>query len=529
MSIQFTWWLMSQPDNQPLCEISVSHDGPPIVAEVTNACGPDLAQQWQDTPECSSDLASNAPCTGLYLQLGNSQAVAAQDQSSQPAASLWLELVGCTRLTQAWICDEIPILRFVRDEQQGEDRIAAINVVVDDQETDCAAPTCDVPLQPTPEEGVEILFSFTATSGAGSVPQRARVRVVMAPLPPGTPLAAWQVEVLGSQFRDDRMDRCGLAWDSLPGLKDRPSWLSIPEESDELWTSEPYVYLEERLSNLGLAEDGFAGDGFLLAPADHFNVGERSETLIVLWQNQFDAAILDAALLRGLPAPLIKRMFATESQFWPGSYPEIKKVGLGHMSEFGADTLLLWSPPYFAEFCPQVLHPDSCKRGYSLMPEDQKAMVRAALLGAVNSDCADCTFGLDLVKAGRSVAIFSESLIAYCSQTGQVMVNATRNTPGLLSTYEDLWRFTLANYNAGSGCMTQALSTTWRLRQPMDWSHVATNLPAGCQSAIEYVSKVLVEKPVQTTAGVEEPLSLTAAHAPGPGPDTTSLDNSSRQ
>jgi hypothetical protein len=185
-----------------------------------------------------------------------------------------------------------------------------------------------------------------------------------------------------------------------------------------------------------------------------------------------------------------------ESQFWPGSFVEIGEAGLGHLSEQGADTLLLWSPEFYADFCPQVLAAEPCGDSYWRLPAEQKAMLRGAILSLVNADCPDCAYGLDLAKAERSVPVFAENLVASCTQTAQVVDNTTRNTPGVLSSYEDLWRFTLADYNVGSGCLSRALADTWRQRQPVDWSHVAANLPAGCHRAVEYVSRVL-EEPAQ--------------------------------
>jgi len=46
----------------------------------------------------------------------------------------------------------------------------------------------------------------------------------------------------------------------------------------------------------------------------------------------------------GVPAHLLKNMwFAKESQFWPGASSKTD-VGLGQLTEKGADTTLMWNP-----------------------------------------------------------------------------------------------------------------------------------------------------------------------------------------
>jgi hypothetical protein len=53
-----------------------------------------------------------------------------------------------------------------------------------------------------------------------------------------------------------------------------------------------------------------------------------------------------------------------------------------------------------------------------------------------------------------------------------------------------LWRYTLANYNAGAGCLGDALTKTWRAKDPLNWQYVAANLNPACQGAVNYVIDV---------------------------------------
>ena len=67
---------------------------------------------------------------------------------------------------------------------------------------------------------------------------------------------------------------------------------------------------------------------------------------VTAWQNQFDEIILNVARDTGVPAHLLKNMFAIESQFWPGASNKTD-IGLGQLTPEGADTTLMWNPPFF--------------------------------------------------------------------------------------------------------------------------------------------------------------------------------------
>jgi hypothetical protein len=90
------------------------------------------------------------------------------------------------------------------------------------------------------------------------------------------------------------------------------------------------------------------------------------------------------------------------------------------------------------------------------------------------------------------VRIFAEGLIANCEQVGQIIRNVTGNDPGNVSSYEDLWRYTLVNYNAGSGCLGDAITQSIRQSPFLNWDLVASHLSEGCQGAIAYVEDISV-------------------------------------
>jgi hypothetical protein len=85
-------------------------------------------------------------------------------------------------------------------------------------------------------------------------------------------------------------------------------------------------------------------------------------------------------------------------------------------------------------------------------------------------------------------------MIGNCEQVTQVMYNLTKQFPGKLSSYDDLWRFTLVNYNAGAGCLYSAIQEAYSNREPLDWAHVAPYLEPACQEAIRYVESITGHK-----------------------------------
>jgi hypothetical protein len=68
--------------------------------------------------------------------------------------------------------------------------------------------------------------------------------------------------------------------------------------------------------------------------------------------------------------------------------------------------------------------------------------------------------------------------------------NVTRELPGRGSTYEDIWKLTLASYAAGPGCVADALKAARRKGELISWSSVSNELSAECSAAVNYVDHV---------------------------------------
>ena len=81
-------------------------------------------------------------------------------------------------------------------------------------------------------------------------------------------------------------------------------------------------------------------------------------------------------------------------------------------------------------------------------------------------------------------------MLANCEQAGQLVENVTGGMAGEAASYEDLWKFTLVNYNAGPGCLGDALEVTEGKELELSWENLVPHLEPACQGAINYVNEI---------------------------------------
>jgi len=215
---------------------------------------------------------------------------------------------------------------------------------------------------------------------------------------------------------------------------------------------------------------------------------ETARSEVDKWQNLFDAANVEAAQKTGVPAQLMKNLFGKESQFWPGVLRGADEHGFGHLTELGADTVLLWNPVFYNQFCPLVLSNEACQTGYAQLSEGDQATLRGAATSQAAADCTECSAGINLSHASFSVDFFAQTLIANCQQVGQIITNATEESPGAVSSYDDLWRFTLANYHGGPGCLYEAIDSV--SSKTIRWEDITSKLDRECPGVTEYVENI---------------------------------------
>ncbi len=283
---------------------------------------------------------------------------------------------------------------------------------------------------------------------------------------------------------------CVQTWGTLPPVGGPPLWLSTPPNVEELNTDLPYTYLASQLIKQGAVDASSCPNGGLNPDETASQCGlEVARPAVTAWQNQFDQIILNVAKDTGVPAHLLKNMFAIESQFWPGASNKTD-IGLGQLTPEGADTTLLWNPPFFYQFCPLVMDSAECSKGYLGLTDEQRQYLRLALFDAVNARCENCPLGINLDKANFSIGVFAHTLLANCEQAGQLVKNVTGGQAGKAASYEDLWKFTMVNYNAGPGCLGDALDVATGDQDGLTWSNVASHLLPTCPGAVNYVEQI---------------------------------------
>ena len=479
----YKWWLTNWGTNKVACSIDVDHQGLPMGGEIYDACGKTVFDKWIVTKSCEED----GSCDGYYLQLINSEPATRKVSVILPPPVVWVTLRGCVPYNSTFRCDTLPTLVLTGEEPLDGEHILNLGGDVNGKSFTCD-PICQVDLVPTNDIGLSINFWAFSSYGDSSESYQARVRVIPSDDDSGH---FWFADVLSTQWHGVPLAAGSMTWDAFPSVGGAPAWLSTPQRSSDLSTSIPYEYLASRLIEEGVADASYCMDGGLLDDGSASPCGlEAAWSEVNDWQNRFDSLIFSTAEATGIPAELLKNIFARESQFWPGVSKDHPEAGLGQMTKGGADTTLLWNRPFYEQFCPSVLDDAICQKGYAHLQVEQQETLDEALVKSVDAFCVDCPLGIDLSRAENSVAVFAETLLANTEQTGMIVYNTYGVSPGEAANYEDLWRFTLVNYNAGPGCLTLAIRETQGASEPLDWQHLSTHFTPVCQPALDYVNSI---------------------------------------
>ena len=300
------------------------------------------------------------------------------------------------------------------------------------------------------------------------------------------------VQIYQNQLYPDH-DICAQAW--RVDVDVIPAWLQTPVFADQLHTEIDYNLLAGELISSGLVDANECPNGGLLFNGAANACGlEIARPAVYAWQNQFDEAILIAAKENRVPAFLLKRLFARETQFWPGTSWLAYEYGLGQATSFGLDALFQYYPSYFQSICPAIFTGEACQKTYSNLSAEDQALIRGFMASRyLNADCSTCEAGIDIAVVTESIDVFAKLMVANCHQVNQILVNYTEEPAGYSSTYSDLWRMTLANYNAGSGCIDQAVDTLIDDKAEVNWVNMANQLinqGYACAGSIDYVFEI---------------------------------------
>ncbi len=479
----YTWWLTDWGTNKVACSLEVDHEGLPMGGEIYDSCGKTIYTKWIGTGTCGQD----GDCGGYYLQLISSAPASRKVSVKLQPPVVWVSLDGCIPFNSTFRCDRLPSLVLTGEEPLDGEHITSVEGNLNGREFTCD-PICQVDLVPTGDDGINISFWAFSSYGNSSNTFTVRVRVIPADDASGH---FWYADVLSTQWQGVSLAGGSMTWDVFPPIGGVPPWLATPASPTDLATSIPYEYLAAHLLRQGIADSSNCLAGGLMEDGSASTCGlEAALPAVTDWQNRFDELIFTAAQTTGIPAQLLKNIFARESQFWPGIFNELHEAGLGQLTVGGADTTLLWNRPFFEQFCPSILDDAICSKGYAHIQPEQQMTLDEALVKSVDAFCQDCPLGIDLDRADNSVAIFAETILANSEQAGMIVFNTYGASPGNAASYEDLWRFTMVNYNAGPGCLTLAMRDTRDLGETLDWEHLSQHFTPVCQPALDYVNSL---------------------------------------
>ncbi len=491
----YEWWLVRWKGNEITCRFLVDHEGLPIDDEISTWCGSTLYNEWKATRPCSlsGPEQSTQDCPGMYLYRFTSLPAKKSVEVELPLPSVWVSITGCSPQPPGNACDTPPNLLLSGEEPLPNEMIISIQGFVGGEPFVCSGDSCSLPLRPTGQQGINIEFWAESSFGDASPHFNALVRVLprgdfMSPDQRSSDPTLFYVDVLSSQWRGGALASCSDVWQSFPPVGGPAPWLTTPDDPQNLFSDISYYFLAGMLIANGQVNADECRDGGLQSALTASECGVRvAYEQVVAWQNQFDQEIVQVARDTGIPAQLLKNIFSRESQFWPGIYQNYQEAGLGQLTEKGADTVLLWNPSFFEQFCPLVLHRDRCALGFGNITPGEQSLLRGALVRKVNAACPECPAGIDLTQANFSVRVFGEGLLANCEQVGRIITNLTSRPAGQLATYEDLWRFTLVNYNAGPGCLSRSIQRVYQAGGALTWENIAANLETACLPARDYV------------------------------------------
>lgn len=486
------WWLTAWRDNKVSCSFYVDYEGLPTDSDIYSACGQELYDQWKanSTPCAEEDITA---CPGYYFIQVSSKPDKREVIVKLPPPDVRISLEGCQADSSGW-CTQQPSLVLTASEPLPNESITSISGFAGPDQYTCQGSSCTFKLSNTASAGIRLSFWAYSSYGDSSQAFDALLRVINDGVENNRLTPRWYVDVISSQWDGAPIPSCSAAWEAFPPTEGLPSWLTTPATSGDLRSNIPYDYLAANLISQGVTDVSACPDGGLFSDGSANACGLKAATPDVQnWQNRFDELIFKVAKEGDVPAQLLKNLFSRESQFWPGVFRNGNDVGLGQMTEGGADTTLLWNPSFYEQFCPLVLDKKVCQAsGFSQLEPAEQSLLRGALVGSVDARCADCPLGLDLSRADFSVGVFAHTLLANCEQAGKIVQNVSGLTPGRVVDFETLWRFTLVNYNAGSGCLADAISQAYDStgQVPLSWDGVAAALDVVCPGAASYVADV---------------------------------------
>ena len=489
--LEHTWWLVEKKNNRAVCELLLEGEGIPSGEDIYQQCGLDKYNEWLAAGFCIEE-EDEGECVEYYFQLIQSLTREKEMEIDLPPAQVKIAGFDQEPVSNTSLFQEIPKLVITAEEPLPNESIEHIQGKIGREPFQCSGSRCEIYLSETDRNGILITFQAKSSYGDFSEEYQARVRVIRNAFSGEEEKENWYVELLSADQNQTMYTGCAAIWGVFPPPGTQPNWLRRETNPRYLKTAEPFAYLAGQLIKTGEVDVSVCEDGGLLENGYASPCGlDAARFEVDLWQNVFDPLIVKNGQETGVPSVLIKRILALESQFWPETTKShYREYGLGQINELGADTLLYWNDDFYRQFCPLVLEQEYCSRNYASLKDEQKVLLRGALLSEIAIDFKDDTISLNEARVDHSISVFTEALLANCTQVGVMIQEETGELAVETTRYEDLWRFTLVNYHGGSGCFLTALEAVVMKEEPVDWDQISQALENICPHAIEYVDSI---------------------------------------
>ena len=93
-------------------------------------------------------------------------------------------------------------------------------------------------------------------------------------------------------------------------------------------------------------------------------------------------------------------------------------------------------------------------------------------------------------NTAEEIDLLTATVKASANQIEQIILNVSEFPLEEITDYESLWKFSVANYYAGSGCVQQAIMSTYYYGYPLLRKTEKNYIGYGCEKAVEYVDRV---------------------------------------
>ena len=235
---RYKWWLIRWVDNLILCTVYADQEGLPTGDNIFDSCGKDIYETWKETAPCTRDAKD---CAGVYLHLISQEPAERTIIIEYPPPIVEVELVNCPRITGDNLCDRLPGLQISAQEPIPGEEITAVRGFYNGKPFYCPGSACEVPLTPTPIQGITIDFFVESSFGDVSETFKAFARVVDSGTSADPNRRGWYVDILSDQWAGRPAPTCAQIWDTFPPIGEPPDWLSTPAVPELLATQKPVL------------------------------------------------------------------------------------------------------------------------------------------------------------------------------------------------------------------------------------------------------------------------------------------------